>query len=113
MASNVPFPELHSIKRDCRQIFGRLFTTLFTSFSVTIHLISMQSVAVWCHTYLTDCIDGAPYYIFVFPPCRRASPAAVKETSMTDLENKAENTPSTQTAPAHTDKPEVDLPKPP
>ncbi len=49
----------------------------------------------------------------VFTSCRRASPAAVKETSMTDLENKAENTSSTQTAPAHTDKPEVDLPKTP
>lgn len=49
-------------------------------------------------------------YIFVFPSCRRASPAAVKETSMTDLENKAETTPSAQTAPVDTDKPEVDLP---
>ncbi|XP_037632667.1 very low-density lipoprotein receptor isoform X1 [Sebastes umbrosus] len=37
---------------------------------------------------------------------RRASPAAVKETSMTDLENKAETSPSAQTAPADTDKPE-------
>ncbi|XP_018524761.1 very low-density lipoprotein receptor isoform X1 [Lates calcarifer] len=37
---------------------------------------------------------------------RRASPAAVKETSMTDLENKAETTPSAQTAPVDTDKPE-------
>ncbi|XP_041792301.1 very low-density lipoprotein receptor [Chelmon rostratus] len=40
---------------------------------------------------------------------RRAS-SAVKETSMTDLENKAESAPSTQTSP---DKPEVDLPKTP
>ncbi|XP_070760898.1 very low-density lipoprotein receptor [Enoplosus armatus] len=37
---------------------------------------------------------------------RSASPAAVKETSMTDLENKAETTPSTQPAPADADKPE-------
>ncbi|XP_042276604.1 very low-density lipoprotein receptor isoform X1 [Thunnus maccoyii] len=37
---------------------------------------------------------------------RRTSPAAVKETSMTDLENKAETAPSTQTSPADTDKPE-------
>lgn len=51
--------------------------------------------------------------IFVFPSCRRASPAAVKETSMTDLENKAETAPSTQSAPADTDKTEVDLPKTP
>ncbi|KAM9360164.1 prolow-density lipoprotein receptor-related protein 1 [Symphorus nematophorus] len=44
---------------------------------------------------------------------RRASPAAVKETSMTDLENKAESTPSTQNSPADADKPEVDLLKTP
>ncbi|XP_027134289.1 very low-density lipoprotein receptor isoform X4 [Larimichthys crocea] len=38
---------------------------------------------------------------------RRASPAAVKETSMTDLENKAETTQSTQISPApNTDDPE-------
>lgn len=50
---------------------------------------------------------------FVFPACRRASPAAVKETSLTDLENKAEaaTTTSAQTAPADTGKLEVDHPK--
>nr|XP_046242180.1 very low-density lipoprotein receptor isoform X2 [Scatophagus argus] len=37
---------------------------------------------------------------------RRANLAAVKETSMTDLENKAETTPSTQISPEDTDKPE-------
>ncbi|XP_054466107.1 low-density lipoprotein receptor-related protein 2 [Anoplopoma fimbria] len=37
---------------------------------------------------------------------RRASPAAVKGTSMTDLENKAETTPTEQTSPADSDKPE-------
>ncbi|XP_034397679.1 very low-density lipoprotein receptor [Cyclopterus lumpus] len=37
---------------------------------------------------------------------RRTSPAAVKGTSMTDLENKAETIPSTQTSPADADKPE-------
>ncbi|XP_045890247.1 very low-density lipoprotein receptor [Micropterus dolomieu] len=37
---------------------------------------------------------------------RRASPAAVKEMSMTELETNAETSPSTQTAPADTDKPE-------
>ena len=36
-----------------------------------------------------------------FPSCRRATPAAAKETSMTDLEKK----PETQSADA--DKPEV------
>ena len=45
--------------------------------------------------------------MFLFPPCRRSSPASAKETSMTDLENKAETTPSTQTFPADADKPEV------
>ncbi|TNN77575.1 Low-density lipoprotein receptor-related protein 2 [Liparis tanakae] len=40
---------------------------------------------------------------------RRTSPAAVKGTSMTDLENKAETTPSAHTSPADTDKPEVDF----
>lgn len=47
--------------------------------------------------------------IFVFPVSRRASSAAGKETSMTDLESKAQTTPSTQTSPADVDKPEVDL----
>ncbi|XP_067377452.1 very low-density lipoprotein receptor [Channa argus] len=37
---------------------------------------------------------------------RRANPASIKGTSLTDLENKAETNPSTQTAPADTDKPE-------
>ncbi|XP_049434253.1 very low-density lipoprotein receptor isoform X1 [Epinephelus fuscoguttatus] len=37
---------------------------------------------------------------------RRASPAAVKETCMTDLENNTETSPSTQAASADTDKPE-------
>ncbi|XP_068576829.1 very low-density lipoprotein receptor isoform X2 [Cebidichthys violaceus] len=37
---------------------------------------------------------------------RSASPAAVNGTSMTDLENKAETTPTTQTAPPESDKPE-------
>ncbi|KAM3611767.1 uncharacterized protein V6R79_023929 [Siganus canaliculatus] len=37
---------------------------------------------------------------------RRTSPAAVKETNMTDLESKAEPTPSAQTPPADSDKPE-------
>uniref|UniRef100_A0A8P4GKW9 EGF-like domain-containing protein n=1 Tax=Dicentrarchus labrax TaxID=13489 RepID=A0A8P4GKW9_DICLA len=37
---------------------------------------------------------------------RRARPAAAKETSMTDLENKAETTPSTQPSPVDTVKPE-------
>lgn len=47
--------------------------------------------------------------IFVFPVSRRASSAAGKETRMTDLESKAQTTPSTQTSPADVDKPEVDL----
>lgn len=55
-----------------------------------------------------DWVEVAQDLIFVFPPCRRAGSAAVKETSMTDLENKAETTPST-TSPADADKPEVDL----
>ncbi|XP_073321660.1 vitellogenin receptor Yl isoform X2 [Pagrus major] len=37
---------------------------------------------------------------------RRSSPASAKETGMTDLENKAETTPSTQTSPADADKQE-------
>ncbi|CAK6950498.1 Hypothetical predicted protein [Scomber scombrus] len=37
---------------------------------------------------------------------RSANSAAVKETSMTDLENRVETTPSTQTSPADADKPE-------
>ncbi|XP_026198401.1 very low-density lipoprotein receptor isoform X2 [Anabas testudineus] len=37
---------------------------------------------------------------------RRANPTAVKETSMTDLENKAEINPSIQTAPLETEAPE-------
>lgn len=58
-----------------------------------------------------DCIELAQDDISVFPSCRRARPAAVKETSMTDLENKAETAHSTQTSSADTDKPEVDLSK--
>lgn len=48
-------------------------------------------------------------FFFVFPVSRRASSAAGKETSMTDLESKAQTTPSAQTSPADVDKPEVDL----
>lgn len=44
----------------------------------------------------------------LFSYCRRTSSAAVKETSMTDLENMAECS-GAQAAPAETDKPEVNL----
>lgn len=47
----------------------------------------------------------------ISPSYRRASSAAVKETSMTDLENKAESPPTTKTAASDKEKTEVDLPK--
>lgn len=81
--------------------------------------MDLAHICIWCWKNVKclpqvatfDCIELAQDDIAVSPSCRSANPAAVKETSMTDLENKVETAPSTQTSPADTDKPEVDLPK--